>query len=78
MPVFYFNVRAGEHLVRDLAGTSFPDVVAARECAVKLARDALADKVERGEIIDGQVMEICDSAGTVVATVPFREAIRFD
>jgi hypothetical protein len=63
---------------RTRAGAELSDLEAARDCALRFARQVLADKLVRGEIIDGTAFEISDKAGTVLTTVPFRDAIRLE
>ena len=36
----------------------------------------MAEKVVQGESAEGEQFEICDAAGTVLAVVPFEEAIK--
>jgi hypothetical protein len=71
MPVYYFNVRSGDNLRRDPAGTDLDDINMARDCAMRFAREVMATKIERDEVLGEEVFEISDTAGAVLATVPF-------
>jgi hypothetical protein len=77
MPRFYFHIIDGQKRIEDPDGSELADLETARSEALKSARDLLADKVRYGHIVDGQQFEIRDANGTVLATIPFRDAIRF-
>lgn len=76
MPLFYLHIRDGEALIADPDGSDLPDLDAARAEALAGAREILAGKLKLGEVLDGQRIEIADAAGEVLATVPFKDAIR--
>jgi hypothetical protein len=77
MPKFYFHIVTGDTVLEDPDGSELPDLDAARAEALQSARHLLADKVRNGEVIDGQRFEIRNGSGDLLATVAFREAIRF-
>ena len=77
MPRFYFNIIDGQKRIEDPDGSELADLDAARAEALQSARHLLADKVRDGHIVDGQKFEIRDANGAVLATIPFRDAIRF-
>jgi len=64
--------------MKDPEGTELPSVMLAREEAILAAREILAGKMKRGELVDGQQFEIYDSWGNKLITVPFRLALRLD
>ncbi|HEX2147827.1 MAG TPA: hypothetical protein VHG11_09280 [Pseudorhizobium sp.] len=73
--MFYFHIRRGDELRRDLEGTDLPSVEEAHEEAVVAAREMLAQRLLRGEPIDDDQFEITDEAGAVVDTLPFRSVL---
>ena len=77
MPNFHFHTRCGGHLFDDPDGGVPLDFEAARAEAIAAARQGIAARVRAGEVVDGQPFEIWDAAGRLLATVPFREALKF-
>lgn len=77
MPRFYFNIVDGTKVIEDPDGSELPDLDTAVAEALQSARHLLADKVRAGDVIDGQKFEIRDDEGALLATVRFRDAIRF-
>ena len=76
MPRYFLHLRDGERSVEDAEGSVFPDLEAAVAEAEAGARDILAAMLKGGEPLDGQRIEIADAAGTVLATVRFKEVFR--
>lgn len=76
MPLFYLHIRDGDKLVEDPDGSDLPDLEAAHSEALKGARGILAEMLRKGEVLDGQTIEITDEAGAVLAVVRFRDAFR--
>lgn len=72
---YYLHMRRGEELIEDPDGEEFADLGAAREAAIWSARELMADRLRRGRRMDGQTFEIHDETGSLVATVPFKDAI---
>jgi len=77
MPRFYLHIVDRATIIEDPDGSELPDLEAAIAEALQSARHLLADKVRAGDVVDGQKFEIRDSHGILLATVPFRDAIRF-
>jgi hypothetical protein len=76
MPNFFFNVfkdQAGK--IIDAEGTELTDIRAAITFAVLSARSHAADDVLRGRFNLQDRIEITDSAGTLLHTVGFDEAV---
>lgn len=78
MPRFYFHVRKGSDFEEDSDGAELPSAEAARGEALLAAREILAERLLRGEVIDGDVFEITTEDGDVVGTVPFKSVIKLD
>lgn len=75
---YYFHVRNHEGLALDPEGAEFESLNAACEEAFQSAREILADRLLRGEVIDGEVFEITTENGDIARTVPFRDSLRFE
>ena len=75
MPRFHFNVRDAFGAVRDPDGLDLPHIEAAREEAIKGARAMIAEEVLRGRLDLKGVVEVTDSTGAVLLTLPFGEAV---
>lgn len=76
MPRFFFHVRDGDGLTEDPDGSEWPDLAAALTEALEAARDLLAEQVKAGTSPGEQHFEISDDAGRMLATVPFRDALK--
>jgi hypothetical protein len=74
---YFFNVRSENTYIRDAEGQEHADLGAAKQEAKIAAREMLAETVKRGHLIDNRRFEITDDSGTVCATVPFRDVLRF-
>jgi hypothetical protein len=72
MPLYYFHIRNGDQLEVDPDGTELPDLDAALTEALKVARELTAEILE----YDGStVIEVADSGGRTILTVPFSDAL---
>jgi hypothetical protein len=74
MPHYYLHQR-NEVYVNDEEGEDFPDVAAARHKAVIGARSILSEELMRGLLDLRGAIEIADEGGTIIAIVPFQEAV---
>jgi hypothetical protein len=76
MPLFFFHVYHDGGEVRDPEGGIWPDVGAAREEAVHVARDLAAEIIGNGDLLDldGRI-EIADEDGKTLLNVRFRDAL---
>jgi hypothetical protein len=77
MPRFYLHLADG-YCVCDEEGMMLPNVEAAREEALKSARDVMSDQVKQGFLTLRDRIEIVGEDGEPAATVAFRDAIRID
>ena len=75
MPRFFFHVRDRDQLTEGPEGIDFPDLEAAQADARIAVRNVLAEQLASDSTISNQQLEICDEAGQLLATVPFRDAI---
>ena len=76
MPRLYFHLRKGTQLVRDEEGTDFESATAAREDALRAARELIAESATKGDLPLSHVFEVVDAAGTRLFIMPFRSAVR--
>lgn len=76
MSRYYFNYRVGGILEQDPDGSELPDDESALEEAKSAARELLAAKVLKGDIVDGDVFEITTSSGEDVHTLPLRAVLK--
>lgn len=74
MPTYYFHV-ADDLYAEDSEGRDFPDVEAARRCAIEGCRDLAASCVRQGHLNLDHRVEVRDAAGNEVLSVSFRDAI---
>lgn len=65
-------------MIPDEESAELPDLDAAKAEAIGGARDILAEKLRKGEALDGEVIETADETGQVLAVVPLRSAIRLE
>jgi Domain of unknown function (DUF6894) len=76
MPVFFLHVRDGDQLTRDLEGSTLYDLQAARDEAIKSARELMADSiVSEGRIGIDRSIEVSDATGFTLLVIPFRRAV---
>jgi hypothetical protein len=73
---YFFNIRDGERTEEDLEGSEFDTLELAIEDARLAAREIMAEHVLAGYEPDGQFFDIADEEGRVLASVPFRSALR--
>jgi hypothetical protein len=75
MPRFYFHLH-NDVDVPDKGGEEFPDLAAARAHALSMARFEVAEAAKAGRILLSHRIDVEDEHGTVLATVPFGEAVQ--
>lgn len=78
MPRYYFHIRKGAESLPDREGVELPGPKAALHEAQDAAREILAVKVRKGEVIDGDRFDVYDDLENLVFTVPFKSVLRFD
>jgi len=76
MPVFFLHVKEGDLWTRDLEGSTLHDLQAARDQAIKSARELMADSiVSEGRIGIDRSIEVSDATSITLLVVPFRQAV---
>ena len=75
MPIFYFDLVDCGGLTADLSGMELPDAAAARDMAIKGARDIMALEVRDGHLNLDCTYVIFDSRRTEIGRVHFRELV---
>jgi len=75
MPRYFFNIHNSIGFVEDEEGRDFTDLEAAREAALKGAREIIAEDAANGAVDLRGRLDVIDSAGAVVLTIPFSEAV---
>ena len=78
MPKYYFHIKSDDDFVEDPEGVELQGDGQARDEAIDAAREILAERVRKGEIVDGHVFDVRDEAGTMVFSLPFRDVLRLD
>ncbi len=73
--LYYFNVRTESSLMDDPEGNRYPDLQAAREVAIAMARDMTAEGDQKGEDRRGWYIEITNRANQPVLIVAFAEVL---
>jgi uncharacterized protein DUF6894 len=76
MTRYYLNLINGIGFVADPEGEEFVDLAAARERAAASVRSILSDELKSAGLVNlnGRI-EVADQHGSIVLTVPFREAV---
>ncbi len=75
MPRYFFHVREGSELSRDVEGQELPDAEAARREAIAANREILGEKLLHGGSLDHRTIEIADETGHVVDVVTARDVL---
>ncbi len=75
MPLLWFNLSECGTLIADEEGREVLDLDAAWAIALTAARDIMAAEVKEGRLCLSCRIDITDEAGSIVATVPFSDAV---
>lgn len=73
---YFLNIRRNGVLLADPDGTEAVDITAARAEAVAAARELVAERLKRGEVLNGDAVEISDEDGNLIETVSFMSVFR--
>jgi hypothetical protein len=75
MAMFYFHFRTGDEIAPDLEGFDLPDLHAAREEAIKSAREIVSCAIKSGRADPPDHIVIADHCGREVATVALADMV---
>jgi hypothetical protein len=78
MPKYFFHIRSHDSFVEDFEGIELAGENEAIEEARDAAREMLAERVRKGDVVDGHQFEVRDERGTKVFDLPFRDMLRLD
>jgi hypothetical protein len=74
MARFFLNMLHGGEYVADIEGSDLPDLATAISEARAAAREILAERLRTGQPLGSSIFQICDEAGTVRASLDFKDA----
>jgi hypothetical protein len=74
VPLFFFHVCNGEGFVEDSEGQELPNLKAARQTAIKGARDIMAEDLRAGLLDPASFIEVEDEQHNLLFTLQFSEA----
>jgi hypothetical protein len=75
MPRYYFHVREGQDVSRDMEGQELPNAEAARSEATSANREILGEKLLHGGSLDSRTIEIADETGHIVDVVSANDVL---
>ena len=75
MPRYYFHVREGSELSKDVEGQTLPNVEAARHEAISASREILGEKLLHGGSLNHRTIEIADETGHVVDVISANDVL---
>lgn len=78
MARYFFHIRHGQSVARDLEGGDFPDLAHARAEATVCARELAAGRVRSGGGLADRFVEVTDQNGELVDTVAYLDIINID
>ncbi|MGB8286354.1 hypothetical protein ELI13_33245 [Rhizobium ruizarguesonis] len=78
MPKYFFHVRRSGAFKEDPEGIDLATPELAFEEATAAAREIMAERIRMGDPANGDTFEIMTEDGSLVATVPFRSAVRLE
>ena len=78
MPHYFFHLRDGGDLYRDLEGSDLPDMTAVRQCGTRLARTLIGVGAMEGAIPLHFQIEVHDRARHVCWALAFKDAVDLD
>lgn len=78
MPLYFFHIREAGDYSADTEGAMLSNDEQARSEAAKAAREMLAEKILRDEVVDGAVFEVVRSDGVLIAEIPLKSVMRLE
>jgi hypothetical protein len=76
MALYFFHLCDGSEDLLDVEGQELPDLDAAKAFALLCARDALSHEMRDGILDLRARLNVADTAGAVVHTLPLEEAFK--
>ncbi len=74
MPRFHFNVAEGDRVIADIEGENLPNLDAARNEAINLAREIFADSV-KSDRVPPDCIQVTDGDGQEVLSVSLADLL---
>ncbi len=78
MPTFFFHIRGGGIEAEDFIGMDLPSLEAARDEAVRSARDIMMDEIQAGRLSLKRRIDVEDQDQRPIFSLPFGEAIELE
>jgi hypothetical protein len=78
MATFFFHIRGGGIEAEDYIGMDLPGLEAARDEAVRAARDIMMDEIQAGRLSLRRRIDVEDEDQRPVFSLPFGEAIELE
>jgi hypothetical protein len=75
MARFYFFIKARDRLISDDEGADLSGPDEARQEAIKIARETVAECVRTGRDLDVEAIIVTDGEGHPVVTLPFERVL---
>lgn len=75
MPKYFFHIASSDSFIEDFEGVNLKGEKEAFDEATDAAREMLAERVRKGEVVDGHRFEVHDESGTKLFTLPFRDVL---
>jgi len=72
---YFFHVRNGDEISRDLEGQELPDLDAAKSEAVNANREMLGERLLHGGSLDSRRIEIAYREGEMLATISAEDVL---
>ena len=78
MPIYYFDLLKGDEIIEDDQGQDLADIEVAKLEGLASARELIADAAKKGILATSPVYLIRNAAGEILATIPFKDALKPD
>ena len=75
MERYHFHLHECGDVTPDYEGIAQPDMLSARDYAIKAAREIMCAEINKGHLCLACSIEVVNAGGQPVMSVPFREAV---
>ena len=75
MPLYYLTLDECGDVAEDLEGIEYDNLATAHTSAVQAAREIMCGELKDGRLCLSCKIEVKDTSGAILMTVPFREAV---